>query len=80
VRLSLPTWAVRSELADATDRSLELGYAHLPVIRGGELVVFTRAARPRRYVAVRTVAAYALSIVGDHCDVTATRPRLSHSP
>jgi hypothetical protein len=39
-----------------------------------EVIVFTRPARPRRHVAVRTVATYALSIVGDHCDVTATRP------
>jgi hypothetical protein len=39
-----------------------------------KVIVFTRPARPRRHVAVRTVATYALSIVGDHCDVTATRP------
>lgn len=39
-----------------------------------EVIVFTRPARPRRHVAVPTVATYALSIVGDHCGVTATRP------
>ena len=39
-----------------------------------EVIVFTRPARPRRHVAVRTVATYVLSIVGGHCDVTATRP------
>ena len=38
VRLPLPPWAVRSELADATHRVLELGIRHLPVVRGGELV------------------------------------------
>jgi CBS domain-containing protein len=37
-RLSLPLWAVRSELADATHRMLELGICPLPVVRGGELV------------------------------------------
>jgi CBS domain-containing protein len=38
VRLPLPPWAVRSELADATHRMLELGIRHLPIVRSGLLV------------------------------------------